>query len=79
VRPSIGTSTRMRLFRSASYSVPARTRGGRVRRSLAPALVVEYQTRLPAKELLQAKLHEFYALRSTERDRGKLDKKIATA
>ncbi len=31
-------------------------------RSLAPALVAEYQTRLPEKKLLQAKLHEFYAL-----------------
>src|SRR5262249_31581126 len=31
-------------------------------RSLSPALVAEYQTRLPDKRLLQAKLHEFYAL-----------------
>ena len=31
-------------------------------RSLSPALVAEYQTRLPDKTLLQAKLHEFYAL-----------------
>ena len=29
-------------------------------RSLSPALIAEYQTQLPAKELLQAKLHEFY-------------------
>ncbi len=28
--------------------------------------VVEYQTRLPDKKLLQAKLHEFYALSETE-------------
>jgi hypothetical protein len=28
----------------------------------SPALVAEYQTRLPDKKLLQAKLHEFYAL-----------------
>src|SRR5215203_3470782 len=35
-------------------------------RSLSPALVAEYQTRLPDKELLQAKLHEFYALTATE-------------
>jgi predicted nuclease of restriction endonuclease-like (RecB) superfamily len=34
-------------------------------RSLSPALVAEYQTRLPDKKLLQAKLHEFYTL--TER------------
>jgi predicted nuclease of restriction endonuclease-like (RecB) superfamily len=31
-------------------------------RSMSPALVAEYQTRLPDKELLQAKLHEFYQL-----------------
>lgn len=31
-------------------------------RALSPALVAEYQTRLPDKKLLQAKLHEFYAL-----------------
>lgn len=31
-------------------------------RSLSPALIAEYQTRLPDKALLQAKLHEFYAM-----------------
>lgn len=31
-------------------------------RSLSPALVAEYHTQLPDKSLLQAKLHEFYAL-----------------
>ena len=31
-------------------------------RALSPALVAEYQTRLPDKRLLQAKLHEFYQL-----------------
>jgi predicted nuclease of restriction endonuclease-like (RecB) superfamily len=31
-------------------------------RSLSPALVAEYQTRMPDKKLLQAKLHELYAL-----------------
>jgi predicted nuclease of restriction endonuclease-like (RecB) superfamily len=31
-------------------------------RSASPALVAEYQTRLPDKKLLQAKLQEFYAL-----------------
>lgn len=29
-------------------------------RSLSPALIAEYQTKLPDKMLLQAKLHEFY-------------------
>lgn len=31
-------------------------------RALSPALVAEYQTQLPEKRLLQAKLHEFYVL-----------------
>jgi predicted nuclease of restriction endonuclease-like (RecB) superfamily len=31
-------------------------------RSQSPALIAEYQTQLPDKALLQAKLHEFYAL-----------------
>ncbi len=31
-------------------------------RALSPALVAEYVTKLPDKKLLQAKLHEFYAL-----------------
>ncbi|MHB1423641.1 MAG: PDDEXK nuclease domain-containing protein [Gemmataceae bacterium] len=31
-------------------------------RAVSPALVAEYQTRLPEKKLLQAKLHEFYEL-----------------
>ena len=31
-------------------------------RTLSPALIAEYQTRLPDRDLLQAKLHEFYAL-----------------
>jgi hypothetical protein len=35
-------------------------------RSLSPVLVAEYQTRLPDKKLLQAKLHEFYALSEPE-------------
>jgi hypothetical protein len=29
-------------------------------RSASPALIAEYQTQLPDKGLLQAKLHEFY-------------------
>ncbi len=33
-------------------------------RSLSPALVAEYQTQLPDKRLLQAKLHEFYEQRT---------------
>jgi predicted nuclease of restriction endonuclease-like (RecB) superfamily len=40
-------------------------------RTLSPALVAEYQTQLPDKKLLQAKLHEFYVQNSerTEDDR----------
>lgn len=35
-------------------------------RSVSPALVSEYQTRLPDKALLQSKLHEFYELAASE-------------
>jgi predicted nuclease of restriction endonuclease-like (RecB) superfamily len=35
-------------------------------RAVSPALVAEYQTRLPDKKLLQAKLHEFYQLIESE-------------
>jgi predicted nuclease of restriction endonuclease-like (RecB) superfamily len=35
-------------------------------RTLSPALVAEYQTQLPDKKLLEAKLHEFYALTARE-------------
>jgi hypothetical protein len=35
-------------------------------RSLSPPLVAEYKTQLPDKKLLQSKLHEFYALTTTE-------------
>ncbi|RCW64454.1 hypothetical protein DES41_11578 [Pseudorhodoferax soli] len=31
-------------------------------RTLSPALVAQYQTQLPDRQLLAAKLHEFYAL-----------------
>jgi len=37
-------------------------------RSLSPALIAEYQTQLPDKKLLQAKLHEFYLLNTREED-----------
>ena len=37
-------------------------------RSLSSALVAEYQTQLPDKRLLQAKLHEFYLLTKTENE-----------
>lgn len=39
-------------------------------RSLSPALIAEYQTRLPDKKLLQAKLHEFYLQNAPEEDKA---------
>lgn len=38
-------------------------------RAVSPALVAEYQTRLPDKRLLQAKLHEFYELAQAQAER----------
>lgn len=35
-------------------------------RAMSPALVAEYQTRLPDKKLLQANLHEFYQLAESQ-------------
>ena len=35
-------------------------------RSLSPALIAEYQLRLPDKKLLQTKLREFYELAQAE-------------
>jgi hypothetical protein len=35
-------------------------------RAVSPALVSEYQTRLPDRKLLRAKLHEFYALAESQ-------------
>jgi predicted nuclease of restriction endonuclease-like (RecB) superfamily len=35
-------------------------------RSLSPAMIAEYQTQLPDKKLLQAKLHEFYLMNLAE-------------
>ena len=42
-------------------------------RAASPALVSEYQTRLPDKNLLQAKLHEFYELARTYSETLALD------
>jgi len=36
-------------------------------RTLSPALIAEYQTKLPDKKLLQAKLHEFYLQNVTDK------------
>lgn len=37
-------------------------------RSLSPALIAEYKTQLPDKALLEAKLHEFYALNAAQEE-----------
>lgn len=42
-------------------------------RAASPALVAEYQTRLPDKKLLQSKLHEFYELAQAEAARPALE------
>ena len=47
-------------------------------RTLSPALIAEYQTQLPDKKLLAAKLHEFYALNAPEQARAKAASKPAT-
>jgi predicted nuclease of restriction endonuclease-like (RecB) superfamily len=51
-------------------------------RAMSPAVVADYQTRLPDKQLLQDKLHEFYelakkqtALTSADRPKGKATKR----
>jgi hypothetical protein len=42
-----------------------------LRRSLSPALIAEYKTKLPDKKLLQSKLREFYLQDAHEDDDGK--------
>ncbi|HMH14326.1 MAG TPA: PDDEXK nuclease domain-containing protein [Edaphobacter sp.] len=44
-------------------------------RSLSPALIAEYQTQLPDKKLLQAKLHEFYLQNAHEDDLSSPERK----
>jgi len=44
-------------------------------RTLSPALIAKYQTQLPDKKLLAAKLHEFYALNAPEQGTGKPPKR----
>ena len=39
-------------------------------RSTSPALIAEYQTQLPDKALLRAKLHEFYLQNTQALDEG---------
>jgi hypothetical protein len=42
-------------------------------RAVSPALVAEYQTRLPDKQLLESKLHEFYELAQAQVGRPALE------
>jgi predicted nuclease of restriction endonuclease-like (RecB) superfamily len=39
-------------------------------RTVSPALVAEYETKLPDKKLLQAKLHEFFQIAESQIDKG---------
>ena len=48
-------------------------------RAVSPALVAEYQTRLPDKQLLQSKLHEFYELAQAQAAPPALDGPDAAA
>jgi predicted nuclease of restriction endonuclease-like (RecB) superfamily len=48
-------------------------------RSMSPALIAEYQTRLPDKRLLQRKLHEFYQLAMPKVDETKSGRKTKRA
>ena len=47
-------------------------------RSASPALIAEYQTQLPDKKLLAAKLHEFYRLNAAEERDAQSDKPRST-
>lgn len=46
-------------------------------RSASPALVAQYQTALPDKQLLQARLHEFYELATFEAEAKSEQRKLA--
>ena len=46
-------------------------------RTLSPALVAEYQTRLPDRHLLQSKLHEFYSLSLSDTFNNQNDQNIS--
>jgi predicted nuclease of restriction endonuclease-like (RecB) superfamily len=46
-------------------------------RSLSPTLIAEYQTQLPDKKLLQAKLHEIYSLTEAETSEHRMARRRA--
>ncbi|MBZ0100380.1 MAG: DUF1016 domain-containing protein, partial [Taibaiella sp.] len=45
-------------------------------RSLSPALIAEYQAKLPEKKLLQRKLHEFYKVAIPRLEKSKKERLI---
>jgi predicted nuclease of restriction endonuclease-like (RecB) superfamily len=47
-------------------------------RTLSPAMIAEYQTQLPDKKLLAAKLHEFYAMNAPEQANDRPTRKAMT-
>ena len=51
-----------RILRALQFDPRSENTEYALNRSISPALVAEYQTRLPDKMLLRAKLHEFYEL-----------------
>ena len=57
-KPNEGPSIGMLLCTSKNSEVVEYA----LSRTMSPALVAEYQTKLPDRELLQARLHEFYAV-----------------
>ena len=48
-------------------------------RTLSPALVAQYQTQLPDKQMLAAKLHEFYALNAPTAEAESVQAAVPTA
>lgn len=56
----------LRLFATAIANKDDEVVEYALNRSLSLALIAKYQTRLPDKALLQAKLHEFYALNTAQ-------------
>ncbi|MFU2329643.1 DUF1016 N-terminal domain-containing protein [Pseudomonas sp. NFX98] len=58
----------LEIFRDAYASKDDEVVEYALNRSLSPALIAEYQVQLPDKYLLQAKLHEFYALNVAHAD-----------
>ena len=78
-QPGLRGFTRPNLFRMRQFyeayrdyeivsAAPRRLPSPSPSRTLSPALIAEYQPQLPDKQLLQAKLHEFYLQNAAEGD-----------